>query len=251
MPQADLSDANFINDAVLLSDGSLVTVELRNENDFLMKVDRNGNAVAGFGTEGAIDLGADDLGTSGLALQSDGKLLVRAAGKLSRYGAFGNIDPTFGTNGSVSTTDTLIGIGSDGTIFQQDPPSSDSVYVTRRFAEEGPVGLLSARSMAQVPNRPYEFSVTWRDDDGIDAASLLNGLQIVAPDGETYKAHLLGTIADGSHATLAIYKFAAPGGSWTSADDGIYTIRVRDGKVKDIHGAATSAQSLGQFAIAV
>jgi hypothetical protein len=55
----------------------------------------------------------------------------------------------------------------------------------------------------------------------------------------------------GSHSIVAIYKFAPPSGAWSPEDNGAYTIRVRDGKVKDINGAATSARPLAAFQVSV
>jgi hypothetical protein len=188
-----------------------------------------------------------------LDVQPDGKVLLSLGATLKRLdGKSGALDPTFGVNGVENNTGQLIGIGSGGSIIAATiPDDGSSATLERRFADEGPVGLLSARAISSVPTVPYKFVVQWRDDDGVDPSSLLSGLQIIGPDGNTYRAHLLGTIAENANALFAVYKFTAPGGSWSAIDNGTYTVRVRSAKVKDSNAVATPAGNLGTFTVAI
>jgi hypothetical protein len=111
--------------------------------------------------------------------------------------------------------------------------------------------LLSAPVISSVPSGVYRFAIQWRAELSIVVNSLASSsIQIVAPNGTTYKATFLGTTkaGNGSQRT-ANYKFAAPGGTWDASDDGVYTVRLLAGFVKDTQGNTASARTLGTFAV--
>jgi hypothetical protein len=247
----------FSYGAATLKDGPLFSLEGDSSDLKLIKYDLAGNYDPHFATHGAIDVGPYDNNfppfQSSVDVGPDGKAIVGLGTTLTRVdGKTGALDPTFGVNGVVSNTGKLIGFGSSGALLTAIVPASDAtVILERRFADEGPAGLLSATRISVAPPTPYKFMVHWRDDDGVDAASLSNGLRIIGPDGNTYKARLLGTIAQDANALFAVYKIGPPGGTWSAVDDGTYTVRVREGKVRDINGGFMPAMNLGTFEVEI
>jgi uncharacterized delta-60 repeat protein len=107
--------------AVLQSDGKILVWGLDPGTYFspgaeivLVRYNSNGSLDSTFGSGGQTAFGYPFGSKGGLALQSDGKILLIASGSLVRLNSDGTTDPTFGANGSVMT-----GLGRTGAIAVQ------------------------------------------------------------------------------------------------------------------------------------
>ena len=95
------------------------------------------------------------------------------------------------------------------------------------------------------------FTVTYTDVNGIDPTSLDNrDLRIAGPNGYARYATAAGSISnDLGTQRIVRYKIPARGGSWDSADNGTYTVRVHGGEVFDQLGNDSDSQLLGKFGV--
>lgn len=108
-------DLDILNDVALQSDGKIVAVGFTfdaGQHDFmLVRLNADGSLDTTFGGDGVVttDFGHDD-SASGVAIQSDGKILVAgsrndasdvAGFTVVRYNADGSMDTSFGTDGAV------------------------------------------------------------------------------------------------------------------------------------------------------
>ena len=105
----------------------------------------------------------------------------------------------------------------------------------------------------------YEFTVTYSGSLGIRAASVAGAVvQVMPPSGlggpitATVVSTVNGTTnpSSGDPETITVtYKITPPGGSWTTADDGTYTISLGGQPITDSQGQAVSTGTLGTFAV--
>lgn len=119
--------------------------------EHLFRFDANGNPVAGFGTNGFVDLYATIAGYgAALRVQPDGMIVVAAytslapnPWRIARFDANGVLDPTFGTNGIVDVqfandfNSTPFGIR-----FQQNGPDLDIVVAGYTADPPNPIGMV-------------------------------------------------------------------------------------------------------------
>lgn len=99
----------------------------------------------------------------------------------------------------------------------------------------------------------HTFTVTYRDDAGINAATIDSAdIRVVGPNGYSQLATLVNvnTTGNGTPRT-ATYRINAPGGAWDSVDNGTYTVSMVGLQVRDISGLAVPAQTLGAFQVNV
>ena len=99
----------------------------------------------------------------------------------------------------------------------------------------------------------HTFTVTYRDDAGINAATIDSAdIRVVGPNGYSQLATLVSvnTTGNGTPRT-ATYRITAPGGAWDTADNGTYTVSMVGLQVRDILGLAVPAQTLGAFQVNV
>jgi uncharacterized delta-60 repeat protein len=251
---AEISDQGnvAIKGFAVLSSGKVIVSFNGTSTSSLERLNDDGSTDTAFGSSG---IAAVSGASQGILAQSDGKILVTEPSALVRYSASGNLDSSF-TDGNAPDADPLGGIGSDGSIFtvsvahkQATDPFGYTIRPIRRWSEQAPAGLLAAADVSAAPSGPYKFSIQWRAEKSVAVNTLSSpSIQIVAPGGATYKATFLATTkaGNGSQRT-ANYKFSAPGGSWDAGDDGVYTVRLLGGVVKDTLGDAASARVLGQF----
>jgi hypothetical protein len=110
------------------------------------------------------------------------------------------------------------------------------------------------RGIFAETTRPQTFDVTYRDDVAVDATTFdKRDLRVTGPGGFVAYAkfeRILATMNDGGMVT-ARYKLAAPGGTWDAADNGEYTVRLRDAQVGDTDGHFTAARTLVRFVVRV
>jgi hypothetical protein len=105
--------------------------------------------------------------------------------------------------------------------------------------------ILTARST------PYQFTITYADDRKMDAGSVGGGdIRVTGPNGYTELAVLVGKTVNATGTVVkAVYRVAAPGGSWTSLDNGSYTMSVVGGQVRDASGNAVTSGALRAFTV--
>jgi hypothetical protein len=98
----------------------------------------------------------------------------------------------------------------------------------------------------------YTLTVTYTDTVNIDLATLdSNDVSVIAPAGVLPVAvSYVGNDATNPHAVVATYQFTAPGGSWDTFDDGVYTISMNANQVSDAHGYA-QAGPIGTFNVLI
>ena len=97
-------------------------------------------------------------------------------------------------------------------------------------------------------NSPQTISVTYADDVGIDtSAGSINASNVTVsgPGG----ALITGTpTINGSGKSVTVtYPVAGPGGNWSSADSGQYTVTFNAGQVKDTSGNTAGAATAAHF----
>jgi hypothetical protein len=132
----------------------------------------------------------------------------------------------------------------------QSPQSSAS---TVTIAATAPAAALSAAPISAAGGNGYTFNVSYTDDAAISVASLNgNDVVVIGPHGYNRAATLAGL--DGSSdapARTATYRIAAPGGAWSGADNGVYTVTLKAGQVSDIAGNTAAGRALGTFAVGI
>ncbi len=107
---------------------------------------------------------------------------------------------------------------------------------------------------------PYTFSMTFSDNMAVAAASLAGSVVQVVPPGAAapISATVVGTkpvgtpdAAGNAKAFVVTYQITPPTGSWTSADDGTYSITLGGAPVTDLAGNAVAAGTLGTFTVSL
>ena len=122
-----------------------------------------------------------------------------------------------------------------------------------------PTATLSATNVnvADYGLTAYSFSVTYASDTAILAARLSGAVvQVVPPSGvgSPITATVVSTVANGptdpegdAPSFTVTYQITPPGGQWTAADNGIYTVNLGGSPVTDIDGTAIPTGSVGTF----
>jgi hypothetical protein len=107
---------------------------------------------------------------------------------------------------------------------------------------------------------PYTFTITFADNVAIAVATLSSAVVQVLPPGlaapitATVESILaVGPTDDvGNAQTFVVtYVITPPGGAWTGADDGTYTVVLGGGSVTDLAGNPVASGALGTFSVQV
>jgi hypothetical protein len=137
---------------------------------------------------------------------------------------------------------------------EQAADGSKQLVLRRLWRSDAPAAEANAVDITSSSSRSQVLTVTYRDDVSLDASSFDNrDLRITGPNGfVTYAKfdRVLRSKSGGGWVRVR-YKLAAPGGSWDSADNGAYAIRLRDGQVRDNAGNSTEARTLATFVVNV
>ncbi len=116
-----------------------------------------------------------------------------------------------------------------------------------------PVASLSVADVTMPAAASHEFTVTYTDGTAVQLASIGAGdLAVTGPNGYSNLVDFVGADlpADGSSISGS-YAVPAPGGSWDSSDNGIYTIALLGGAVQDTAGNVTAGAILGTFTVSI
>jgi hypothetical protein len=108
------------------------------------------------------------------------------------------------------------------------------------------------------PAFSYTFSITYHDNVGVAAAALPGAVvEVLPPNGgipiipsvvsttRTGSTDLLGD----AQGFVVTYRFTPPGGCWSPALNGIYTVTLGGGSITDLAGNAVPQGTLGTFTV--
>jgi hypothetical protein len=206
-------------------------------------------------------------------------------GTLSGSGNLVQVDPMLNPNGlqnnggptqtiALQATSPAIGAGANPQALFADqrgydprtgPAGTDigAYQTTAQPDTKAPTPVLQASSVtssnASALN-PYKFSVTYSDNVAVAVPTLPGAVIQVLPPGSLapIPASVEGTAPVGTtdgigdaQSFVVTYQITPPGGAWTSADNGTYTVALGGGAVADLAGNAVAAGSLGTFSVAV
>ncbi|HLN32363.1 MAG TPA: right-handed parallel beta-helix repeat-containing protein [Gemmataceae bacterium] len=124
-----------------------------------------------------------------------------------------------------------------------------------------PTATLSAQNVAVADygKTTYTFTVTYTSATKILAASLSGAVVQVGPPGGVgapINASVVSTVpigptdASGNAQSFTVtYQITPPGGKWTSADNGTYSVNLGGSPVTDLAGTPVATGTLGTFAV--
>lgn len=119
-------------------------------------------------------------------------------------------------------------------------------------ADEPPTATLIARRVTSAGGTRYRFVVEYRDDHGIDLATLDNrDVAVIFPSGGSTFARLISYTQPSQGLVAAVYRITPPGGTWDGGDNGIYTVFVRKNAVADTDGDFAVGGPLGTFRVRI
>jgi hypothetical protein len=98
---------------------------------------------------------------------------------------------------------------------------------------------------------PYTFTVTYRDERAVAAASLGTGdVRVTGPNGFNVLAQFVNVdVAGDGTPRVATYRFVPPGGSWDVADNGTYTVALEPSQVANTLGNFAAARTVGTIRV--
>lgn len=214
-------------------------------------------------------LSANDNGLTNLNNSSTSTELQFSVGG-TVAGATVSIQDSGGVIGSAVATGSTTTVTTDGSTALADGTysivASQTVPGDAESAESGGATVIidTARPTAMSLSAPavgasdsgatsYTFTVTYADSQAVDVTSLGNGdVTVTPPGGGTINAAFVSASpnADGTP-IVATYSITPPGGSWTSADNGNYSVNLHAGQVRDTAGNTAAAATLGHFDVNV
>ena len=117
-----------------------------------------------------------------------------------------------------------------------------------------PAAELAAANITVAGGSSYTFSVTYNDPGWVNVSSIdSNDIRVSGPNGFSQAAAVIG-IDDNTNGTprTVTYQVVPPGGVWSLAHNGTYTVTLQANQVFDLNGNAASANTvLGTFAVAI
>ena len=135
-------------------------------------------------------------------------------------------------------------------------------YQTKAAADtQSPTAALQASAVTganAAALNPYTFTITYSDNVALAFSTLSNAQVQVVPPGlaAPISATVVNTMAVGSSDVLGnapsfivTYQITPPGGSWSPADNGTYTVTLGGGLVTDLAGNLVASGSLGTFSV--
>ena len=223
--------------------------------------------------------------------QPDGRILVGGLSRnegqvfsgatVYRYSAQGQQDTKFGRRAdgigdliggprqgpkklALAADGSLVLAGDRGVLPNRKPEYIDGFAITEMRVNSDPlVYLETARDITRPTSAAMSIELTLRDQQGIKPSFFDNrDLRITGPNGFVRYAKFSsydfsgefnpdrGTQED-SRYTFAFYKLTAPGGSWDAADNGTYTITLRDQAVGDSSNNLARGRVLGSFEVRI
>ncbi|MFI5381786.1 MAG: hypothetical protein ACHRHE_21015, partial [Tepidisphaerales bacterium] len=126
------------------------------------------------------------------------------------------------------------------------------------FDNRPPTASLKAATITKPSTSNYAFSVTYKDNYSVNAATIGNGnLIVTGPAAINYKVAAMwvrpaSPLANGVSVT-ASYTITPPKGGWVAADNGVYTVTLKYRQIADVAGnriaLSTTGQTIGTFRV--
>ena len=117
------------------------------------------------------------------------------------------------------------------------------------LASDVPIPELSAEPVVDGGAADYDFVGIFRRNYLLDHSTLdSHDMLVTGPNGFSQEGSL-AEVMPGGFTSWARYRIAAPGGSWDTSDNGIYTISLLPDAVFDVGGIAISPAALGTFVV--
>ena len=117
-----------------------------------------------------------------------------------------------------------------------------------------PQADLQVTDITQPGVAAKQFTVTYTDNMAVDVSSIDGGdVRVTGPNGYSRAAQLVSvdTPTDGTP-RVATYSVTPPvGGTWTTTNNGVYTVWLQTNQVSDTENAWVAAGQLGQFNVSV
>ncbi len=114
-----------------------------------------------------------------------------------------------------------------------------------------PTAASSFSNINAAGGNTYNFTVTYTDNTALNVSTLdSKDILVAGPDGKTQQATLVNFTPLGNGTPRsATYSFVPPGGTWDTADNGIYTVQLQPQQVSDTVGNFDVAGNLGTFTV--
>jgi hypothetical protein len=221
-------------------------------------------AVSGNTLRGSVQAGQGGVaGTVGVGGKG---ALGGAGGKAGPGGSGGTGTNGNGVNGSPGTAGQAGKAGVAGSAGAASAPGANgtiagaTIYgITHAFTTP-PTTALNAPNVTKSNAgklNPYTFTIAYSDPVLIQGASVGGAVvHVLPPSGSAITAKAIKTTLSGpqdgkgdAQTITVTYQFTPPGGSWTTADDGTYTIKLVSSPPKDLAGIAAASGSLGTFTV--
>ncbi len=135
-------------------------------------------------------------------------------------------------------------------------------YQTTGIAAAAPTATLVAANVSpqQYGQTSYEFTVTYYGAAGIDAATVPGAVVTVTPPAGVGGGPITASVVTqvnngpsdpfGDYASVTVtYMITPPGGSWLSADNGVYTVSLGGSPITDSVGNQVAQGPLGTFLV--
>jgi hypothetical protein len=114
-----------------------------------------------------------------------------------------------------------------------------------------PTASLTAPNIVTAGGTSYSFTVTYNDNVEVSVSTLdSRDILVTGPNRYSQLATLdhVDVNTNGTPRT-ATYRIAPPGGAWSAASNGIYSVTMQGKQVKDTSGNAGTARRLGTFTV--
>ena len=167
----------------------------------------------------------------------------------------GNGNGTFRTGTTITTGDgNGVAVGDLNGDGLTDVVVTSSSQITSLLNQDTtvPTAIVDAsQANGSTLQDTYDFTVTYRDAQQMDAATLGNGnLTVTFPGGVQQAASLVSINLGNSASIDATYQISFPA-DLTSADEGTYTVAINANSVKNAGGVPVAAGVIGSFKLVV
>jgi hypothetical protein len=125
-------------------------------------------------------------------------------------------------------------------------------FASTSFALD-PTAAATLTNVTETGGALYSFTVKYSDDGPVVDSTLDNNdIRVLGPAGFNVPATFVSlTVNQTGNQVTGTYRFVPPGGTWDSADNGIYDVVMQPGEVTDLLNNPVKAGSLGTFSISV
>jgi hypothetical protein len=116
-----------------------------------------------------------------------------------------------------------------------------------------PTASLTASNVTKTGASSYTFTITYADNIAINVSTIgkvnaPSNILVTGPGGYSQSATLV-KVNSSSNGTprSATYRITPPGGTWTTPDEGTYTIAIQSSQIADTAGNFVAPHALGTF----